>query len=37
MSSLFQTFGIPDWRTLHLAMSGEMKGPELADMLPDGP
>lgn len=35
--TLFQTFGIPDWRTFHLAMSREMKKPELAGMLPDGP
>jgi len=37
MRSLFQDFGIPDWRTYYLAMSGEMKKPELADMLPAGP
>ena len=37
MRSLFQTFSIPDWRTFYLAMSGDMKKPELADMLPDGP
>lgn len=37
MRSLFQHFGIPDWRTFYLAMSGKMKKPELADMLPGGP
>ena len=37
LRSLFQTFSIPDWRTFYLAMSGDMKKPELADMLPDGP
>ncbi len=37
LRSLFQTFVIPDWRTLYLAMSGQMGKPELSEVLPDGP
>lgn len=37
LRSLFKHFHIPDWRTFYLAMSGKMKKPELADMIPSGP
>jgi len=37
MRSLLQNLRITDWQTFHLAMSAEMKKPELAALLPDGP
>ncbi len=37
LRSPFQNFVIPDWRTLYRAMSGEMRKPELSEILPDGP
>ncbi len=36
MRSLLQNLRITDWKTFHLAMSAEMKKPELAALLPDG-
>ncbi len=36
MRSLLQNLRITDWQTFYLALSGEMKKPELAALLPDG-
>ena len=36
MRSLLQNLRITDWQTFYLAMSAEMKKPELAALLPDG-
>jgi len=37
LRSLFRSFVVRDWRIPYLAMSGDMKKPELAELLSDGP